>query len=130
MDEFSAFSSRFTKLGERFKYFGFFDFNGMYSGCQREKMPLTAGILWVLNGRKFKKTLMLKAEQVSMPAMQWIYYRQAIDGKDSEGKYVQMEHAYHRGEKEFEGMKVDGYMFKDGKHVFYEFLGSITYSII
>ena len=126
MDENSAHCSRFTCTGERLKYFGFFDVNAMYCGCTGKLMPLTAGVLWLLEGLKFHKKLMLTAQQVSMAAMQWIYYLQAIDGQDSSGKYVQMHHAYHRGEHEIEGMKVDGYMFKDGKHVFYEFLGMFS----
>ena len=71
---------------------------------------------------------MLEVEQISFQHLQWIYYRQAIDGKDSSGQYVQMEHAYHRGEINFKGYKPDGYLFKDGRHHFYEYRG--TFSLI
>ena len=47
-DENSPPASRFTWTGEPFSYFGFFDFNAMYPGCMRKKMPLTAGIEWTL----------------------------------------------------------------------------------
>ena len=67
---------------------------------------------------------MLELEQISFPHLQWIYYREALDCKDSSGQHVQMEHAFHRGEFEFKGLKPDGYLFKDGKHHFFEFLGN------
>ena len=67
---------------------------------------------------------MLEVEQISYGHLQWIYYRQAMDGYDNEGQFVQMEHAYHRGEKVFQGLKPDGYLFKDGKHYFYEYQGN------
>ena len=70
---------------------------------------------------------MLEVEQISFAHLQWIYYRQALDGYDNEGQFVQMEHAYHRGEKEFKGLKPDGYLFKNGKHHFYEFQGKLHY---
>ena len=70
---------------------------------------------------------MLEVEQISFGHLQWIYYRQAIDGYDNQGKYVQMEHAYFRGEKMFQGLQPDGYMFKNGKHYFYEYQGELFY---
>ena len=73
---------------------------------------------------------MLEVEQISFPHLQWIYYREALDCIDSNGQHVQMEHAYHRGEFEFEGHKPDGYLFKDGKHHFYEFRGNYSPSQI
>ena len=48
-DEHSPPASRFSCTGERFSYFGFFDFNAMYPSCMRKKMPLTAGLFWELN---------------------------------------------------------------------------------
>ena len=74
---------------------------------------------------KFIKKQMLEVEKISFQHLQWIYYRQAIDGRDEEGNYVQIQHAYFRGEIEFEGQKPDGYLFKDGKHFFYEYQGNI-----
>ena len=73
----------------------------------------------------FVKKQMLEIEQISFSHLQWIYYREALDCKDSNGNIVQMEHGFHRGEINFQGLKPDGYMFKDGKHHFYEFLGII-----
>ena len=68
---------------------------------------------------------MLETEKISFGHLQWIYYRQALDGYDSHGNFVQIQHAYFRGEYEFEGLKPDGYLFKDGKHYFYEYQGMI-----
>ena len=124
-DEDSPWASRYTNTNERFTYFGFFDFNAMYPSCMRKKMPLTAGIFWDLKDGTFVKKQMLEVEQISFPHLQWIYYRQAIDGYDNQGQFVQIEHAYHRGEKSFEGLKPDGYLFKNGKHYFYEFQGNL-----
>ena len=73
---------------------------------------------------------MLEAEKISFGHLQWIYYRQAIDGYDSQGKFVQIQHAYFRGEFDFMGLKPDGYLFKDGKHFFYEYQGKISLSIV
>ena len=70
---------------------------------------------------------MLEIEKISFQHLQWIYYRQAIDGRDEEGNYVQIQHAYFRGEIVFEGQKPDGYLFKDGKHFFYEYQGNIVH---
>ena len=49
-DQPSPRASKYTLTGERFTYFGFFDFNAMYPHCMRKKMPLTAGIHWKLQG--------------------------------------------------------------------------------
>ena len=48
VDENSPLASRFTATGEKFSYFGFFDFNAMYPACMRKEMPLTAGLEWTL----------------------------------------------------------------------------------
>ena len=47
-DENAPPASRLTWTGEILSYFGFLDFNAMYPGCMRKKMPLTAGIEWTL----------------------------------------------------------------------------------
>ena len=49
-DQPSPPASKYTSTGERFTYFGFFDFNAMYPFCIKKKMPLTAGIHWSLKG--------------------------------------------------------------------------------
>ena len=56
-NENSCPASRLTNTGERFTYFGFFDFNAMYPSCMRKKMPLTAGIYWELVGVSYLKVL-------------------------------------------------------------------------
>ena len=48
-DENSPLASRYTITGEQLTYFQFLDFNAMYPGCMRKKMPLTAGIEWILS---------------------------------------------------------------------------------
>ena len=123
MDDESPRNSRFSPTGERYTFFGFYDFNAMYCHAMRLLMPLTPGIRWEKIGNWFKKSLMIEANSISFPHMQWLYYMQEIEGYDSKGKFVQMEHGYHRGEKRFMGHLPDGYMYKDGRHYFYEFLG-------
>ena len=123
MDEDSPHNSRFGASGERFSFFGFWDFNAMYCDSERQSMPLTPGILWEKKGRRYKKSLLLDANGVSYLQMQWLYYMQQKEGFDKSGNFVQMEHGYHRGEKHFKGYYPDGYLFKDGRHYFYEFLG-------
>ena len=70
---------------------------------------------------------MLEIEQISFGHLQWIYYRQALDGYDSQGNFVQIQHAFFRGEIDFQGLKPDGYLFKDGKHYFYEYQGKTKF---
>ena len=56
-NEFSPEASRFTSTGERFTYFGFFDFNAMYPSCMRKDMPLTAGLWWELQNVSDKSVI-------------------------------------------------------------------------
>ena len=93
----------------------------MYVWSIGQDMPLGPGILWKKIGQKYRKTIM--RDQCSLAALQWIQYRQHLDGYDANGQFCQMEHHYHHGEVEFDGKKPDGYMFKDNKHVFFEFIG-------
>ena len=123
MDEDSPIRSRFSSLGERFTHFGFFDFNAMYCDSERQAMPLTPGILWEKKGRRYEKSLLLESKSASYVQMQWLFYMQEKEGYDKNGNFVQMEHAYHRGEKRINGYLPDGYIFKDGRHYIYEFLG-------
>ena len=76
MDDYSPHNSRFGASGERFSFFGFWDFNAMYCDSERQTMPLTPGILWEKNGRRYKKSLLLDANSVSYSQMQWLYYMQ------------------------------------------------------
>ena len=98
----------------------------LYLWALAQLMPLGPGLLWTLHGRYFKKQIM--TDQTSFVALQWLQYLQATEFcVDSTGKRITIENLYHRGEKEFEGMKVDGYMLKNGQHIFLEFNGK-TYS--
>ena len=123
MDDQSPHNSRFSPSGERYTNFAFYDFNAMYCDSERQNMPLTPGLLWEKKGQRFEKSLMIESKSVSFPQMQWLYYMQETEGWDHDGKYVQMEHGYHRGEKRILGYLPDGYIFKNGVHYFYEFLG-------
>ena len=55
-DDCSPPASRFTATGEKFSYFGFFDFNAMYPACMRKEMPLTAGLEWTIKEVTFYKS--------------------------------------------------------------------------
>ena len=54
-DDPSPYASKYTQTGERFTNFDFYDFNAMYPSCIKLKMPLTAGIIWKLNGVCYTK---------------------------------------------------------------------------
>ena len=95
---------------------------GCTCGQKGEDMQLGPGILWKKIDSKFKKEIM--RDQCSLAALQWLEYRQHLDGMDSKGQFVQMQHNYHHGEVDFCGNKPDGYMFKDDQHIFFEFKGT------
>ena len=122
-DDQGPYYSRYSRTNEKFTHFAFYDFNAMYCHAERLTMPLTPGVLWKTNGRQFEKSLLLESSSVSFPHLQWLYYMQAKEGWDDNGQFVQMEHGYHRGEKRIMGYLPDGYIFKNGRHYFYEFLG-------
>ena len=123
-DDKSPPRSRVSSIGEPFTYFAFYDFNAMYCFCEKEDMPTTPGIEWVeQESGLYKKKLLLEAKSVSFKQIQWLYYIQATEGVDRQGNKVQLEHGYHRGEKRYGGYLPDGYMYKNGCHYFYEFLG-------
>ena len=61
---------------------------------------------------------------MSFPQIQWIQYLEQTDiCVDSAGVRHRIEHGYFRGEYEFENIKPDGYLFINGEHLFFEFLG-------
>ena len=92
-------------------------------------MPLTPGVLWEPNGSRFTKKVMKHG--ISFPHIQWLYYLQETDlCIDRQGNRVQIEHAYHRGEKRHGPYTVDGYLIIDGEEIFLEFLGEFLISII
>lgn len=88
-------------------------------------MPLSPGILWTKNGRRFNKKVMKPG--ISFGQIQWLNYMQT-QCLDSNGETVQIEHEYHRGEVTIEGWQPDGYALVDGEHVFYEYLGKTFYN--
>ena len=100
----------------------------MYIWAQDQLMPLGPGLLWTKTTNGFRKQIM--RDQTSLGALQWLTYRQELDGMDSNGKFCQIHHNFHQGEKNVDGYYPDGYMLKDGKHYFYEFNGeNIIYAI-
>ena len=74
----------------------------MYLYAQAQDMPLSPGILWTKNGRKFNKKVM--ASQMSFGQIQWLNFIQETDCYDSNGNKIQLEHGYHQGEIEIEGL--------------------------
>jgi len=80
------------------------DFNALYAGMQKLRMPTTPGVLWRKEGNKFVKGSM--KQDVSYPHLQWINYLQAtmpyLDRPD--GTRALIEHGYYRGEYEVEGV--------------------------
>lgn len=112
----SPYNSKFSPSNDRFSSIAFFDVNAMYLGTQMQPMPLTPGIEWTLQKKKFTKRSLQPG--ISFKSLQWLYYLQA-----TEFKGIQIQHAYHRGEKTFNGHKVDGYALVNDQHVFMEFNG-------
>ena len=98
------------------------DANSMYVWSQGQSMPLGPGILWTKNGKRFRKQLMLGQQQTSMEALKWLYYEQERC-LDKNGRRVQIQHAYFRGEHRLKNWKIDGYALVDGKHRYYEYNG-------
>ena len=121
-DETGPWTARYAPNGDRYTYCGFWDLNSMYLTSKKKFMPLSPGIEWVMKGGKAIKRLM--TDQISMGQMQWLYaIQETALCVDSNGKKIQIEHGYHRGEVEIYGCKVDGYMVKDGREHFFEYLG-------
>lgn len=112
----SPYNSKFSPSNHRFSSIAFFDVNAMYLGTQMQPMPLTPGIEWVLKNQTFKKRSLQPG--VSFKSLQWLYFVQATLFKG-----IQIQHAYHRGEKTFNGQKVDGYVYFNRRHFFLEFNG-------
>ena len=115
-DTESPVNSKFSPSKDRYTSVSFFDVNAMYLGTQMEPMPLTPGLEWKLNGTKFKKRVLHPS--VSFKSIQWLYYLQATQFQNH-----QIQHAYHRGEHEANGIKVDGYVKIGDEEIFMEFNG-------
>ena len=94
----------------------------MYLYAQEQQLPLGPGIEWKLNNKTFRKSVMIS--QVSFVQIQWLQMVQESDiCCDSNGNRIQMQNAYFQNEIEMNGYKIDGYICRDGVHVFFEFLG-------
>ena len=61
----------------------------------------------------------------SFKALQWLTYVEETHPilTDQHGERIKLQHAYYRGEKDFNGWFADGYANVDGEHFFFEFLG-------
>ena len=93
----------------------------MYVWAQGQPMPLGPGLLWTKTSYGFKKQIM--RDQTSLAAVQWLTYIQEVYGTDSKGNFCQLHHNFHQGEKNIDGYFPDGYMLKDGEHLFFEYNG-------
>ena len=126
-DNSGPWSALHAPNGERYTYCGFWDFNAMYLYSQKMDMPLSPGVEWVFKNKKAHKKLM--TDQMSMGQVQWLNaVQETALCLDENGNKIQIEHGYFRGEKEVYGCKVDGYMIKDGREHFFEYLG-IKYEV-
>ena len=78
----------------------------------------------IIYEKEFKKSIMLKHEQTSFEAVQWINYQEAIFRRDFNDPTLRIEQAYFRGEKDYYGLKPDGYL-KIGENLeyFFEYQG-------
>ena len=115
-DGLSPHNSKFSPSNDRFTSVSFFDVNAMYLATQMQPMPLTPGLEWTLNGKKFKKRVLHPG--VSLKSLQWLYYVQATKFPNH-----QIQHAYHRGEKRLGGYKIDGYLRINDEDIALEFNG-------
>ena len=91
-------------------------------------MPTGPGILWVKHGEhRFTKQIMMNGQ--SLIGLQWILYTQETFPAlhPAGGDVIQLEHGYFRGEKQFEGYKIDAYAKINETHYFFEFLGCYTH---
>ena len=90
-------ASKIAPNGNPYTALLFLDFNSMYLWSQQQDMPLGPGLRWIQSKRGFYKKVL--QEQTSFSAVQWLQYEQT--------KYnVQIQHAYHQGEKEVYGMSI------------------------
>ena len=88
-------ASKIAPNGDLYTALLFLDFNSMYLWSQMQNMPLGPGLRWIFHGKKFRKYVL--QGQTSFAAVQWLQYEQT--------KYnVQIQHAYHQGEKLVYGM--------------------------
>ena len=94
----------------------------MYLYSQEQDLPCGPGIEWVWKGSSFYKSVMIS--QVSFPQIQWLMFMQESDVcVDSDGNKIQIQHGYFRDEVVINGYKPDGFLMRDNRKVFFEFLG-------
>ena len=124
-DNSGPWSALHAPNGERYTYCGFWDFNSMYLYSQKMDMPLSPGIEWIFKNQRAHKKLM--TDQMSMGQVQWLNaVQETALCLDANGNKIQIQHGYFRGEKDIHGCKVDGFMVKDGKEHYFEYLGTIA----
>ena len=119
MSETSPPAARFAPNGNPFTSALFVDFTAMYLWSTQQVQPLTPGLRWVKSNNKYIKQYLSTGG--SFKALQYLYYQQALLNKA--GYDVQIEHAYHQGEKDVYGYKCDGYVNLDGREIVFEFHG-------
>ena len=100
----------------------------MYLWCKTQDMPLGPGVKWTKFGNRFRKSIM--TYQQSLGQVQWLQYLQESSlCLDNSGNRIQMEYGYYQGETEYDNLKPDGYMVKDGEQHFFEYLGNMDHMI-
>ena len=117
-------SAKIAPNGKRFSRIAFFDFNSLYLYCQELSFPTTPGILFSqVRKNVFRKKIMAPGN--SLMALQWLLYMNQTHSElwESDGKKIEIEHQYYRGEFEIAGFFIDGHAVVNGVHLFYEFLG-------
>lgn len=94
----------------------------MYLFSQEQDLPCGPGIEWRVKGNTFHKSVMIS--QISFPQIQWLMFIQESDiCIDSNGSRIQIQHGYFRDEIVINGYKPDGFMLRDNRQIFFEFLG-------
>ena len=96
----------------------------MYLHAMGEPMPLSPGILWTLQNKKFTKKSLKPG--VSLEALQWIYQCQQSDlCVDKNGQRIQIQHAYSQGEHSEKDFFFDGFFQKDSVKYYLEYNGKL-----
>ena len=109
-------ASKIAPNGDLYTALLFLDFNAMYLWSQQQDMPLGPGLRWIQTERGFRKIVL--QGQTSFRAVQWLQYEQTK-------LQVQIQHAFHQGEKEVYGCRVDGYAVVDGTETVWEYNGCV-----
>ena len=109
-------ASKLAPNGDKYSALLFLDFNAMYLWSQEQAMPLGPGIRWIPSQRGFRKIVL--QGQTSFSAVQWLQWEQTKIN-------VQIQHAFHHGEIEVHGYKVDGYAVINGVETVWEYNGCV-----